>query len=69
MEGRVVHAAQLLLAPDGLVFCWIRAQRQPWLRIHYTAGAGYGNTMRACPSVWAAGEAKAVAGAYRFTNP
>jgi hypothetical protein len=25
------------------VFCWIRAQRQPWLRDHYTAGAGYGN--------------------------
>jgi len=31
-----------LLAPDGLVFCWIRAERQPWLRHHYTAGAGCG---------------------------
>jgi hypothetical protein len=24
----------------ALVFCWIRAQRQPWLRDNYTADAG-----------------------------
>ena len=51
---------QLLLAPDGLVFCWIRAQRQPWLRNHYTAGAGCGNMIRARESDRAAGEATAV---------
>jgi hypothetical protein len=36
-------AAQLWFAAGGLVFCWIHAQRQPWLRFNYTAGAGYGN--------------------------
>jgi len=30
-------------AVAGLDFRGIRAQRQPWLRIDYTAGAGYGN--------------------------
>src|SRR5512145_1707581 len=36
------YAAQLWLAAGGLVFCWIRAQRQPRRRFNYTAGAGYG---------------------------
>ncbi len=53
-------AAHILLASGGLVFCWIRARRQRWFRNNYTAGAGYGNMMRACGSVWAAGEAIAV---------
>jgi hypothetical protein len=43
-ESRVVYeAAQLWFAAGGLDFCWIRAQRQPWLRNNYAAGAGYGN--------------------------
>jgi hypothetical protein len=49
-----------VFATGGLVFCWIRAQRQPWLRDHYTAGAGCGNMKNACWSDAAAGEATAV---------
>jgi hypothetical protein len=36
-------AVQLWFAAASLDFCGIRAQRQPWLRNNYTAGAGYGN--------------------------
>jgi hypothetical protein len=58
--ARLNDAVQLLFAPVGLVFCWIHAQRQPWLRIDYTAGAGCGILMRARRSERAAGETESV---------
>lgn len=38
-----LNASRRTLVCSGLVFCWIRDQRQPWLRDNYTAGAGHGN--------------------------